>query len=275
MKKIPINLILYTAMFLMAGILVISVTRQTQQSAMTTPFPVHFAGEYSQDGGEWQTLGAETDLSAYAGDITFRGGFDTELPEGAEIRFYLNHIGMEICRNGESLYESSHEMIPDMCGSAWVSWELPAISPEDVLEIRLHNPHSFGNRNAYTQFLDSVYTGSDAAMKKYFDRQSLPYKVVSVFILVASVALIGTAVGYWLLRLPDNSLLLKIGIMSLMMGAYMYLDAKDFSLWGGQLTFDTYARRLAMMSAAGLMGRVWLNCCMENAGKWRKSQYMH
>ena len=91
-------------------------------------------------------------------------------------------------------------------------------------------------------------------MENYFERQSLPYKATSIFILVVSIALIGTAAGYRLLRLPDNSLLLKSGLMSLMMGAYMYLDAKDISLWSGQ--------------------RVWLNCCMGNAGKYRKLQYL-
>lgn len=254
MKKIPINLILYTAMFLIAGILVISVSRQSNQAVMSIPLPVHFTGEYSQNGGEWQPLDTETDLSAYDGDVTFRGRFDTELLEGAEIRFYLNHISMDIYRDGEILYESSYEKYPDMCGSTWVPWAFTAASPEDVLEIRLYNPHSFGNREAYNQFLDSIYMGGDVVMKNYFERQSRRYNAVSIFILVASVALIGTAVGYRLLRLPENSLLLKSGIMSLMMGVYMYIDAKGISLWSEQMAFNTYARRLAMMTAGWLLG---------------------
>ena len=254
MKKIPINLILYTVMFLIAGLLVISASCQSHQAVMSIPMPVHFTGEYSQGGGEWQMLDAKTDLSSYNGAVTLRGRFDTELLEGAEIRFYLNHIGVDICRDGEILYESSHEKFPDMCGSTWVSWVFPSASPEDVLEIRLYNPHSFGNRDAYNQFLDSIYIGGDVVMKNYFERQSLPYKATSIFILVVSIALIGTAAGYRLLRLPGNSLLLKSGLMSLMMGVYMYLDAKDISLWSGQMAFNTYARRLAMMGAAWLMG---------------------
>ena len=153
MKKLPIHTILYLAMLLMAGLLILSVSRKSHQAAMSLPFPVHFTGDYSENGGEWQTLDAETDLSAYHKTVTLRGRFDTELPEGAELRFYLNHIGMEIYRDGEILWESSLEKFPGMCGSTWVSWELPAIAPEDVLEIRLFNPHSFGNRNAYHQLL--------------------------------------------------------------------------------------------------------------------------
>lgn len=241
-------------MFLIAVLLIISVSRQSNQAAMSIPLPVHFTGEYSQNGGEWQTLDPETHLSAYSGNVTFRGSFDTELWEGAEIRFYLNHIGMGIYRDGEILYESSQENVPGMCGSTWLSWEFPAASPDDVFEIRLFNPHSFGNKDAYNQFMDSIYVGSDVIVENYFERQSRPYKAASIFILVASAALIGTAVGYRLLRLPGSSLLLKSGVMSLMMGVYMYLDAKYISLWSTRMAFDTCVRRLAMMTAAWLMG---------------------
>ena len=86
MKKIPINLILYTVMFLIAGLLVISASRQSHQAVMSISMPVHFTGEYSQGGGEWQKLDAKTDLSSYNGAVTLRGRFDTELLEGAEIR---------------------------------------------------------------------------------------------------------------------------------------------------------------------------------------------
>lgn len=253
LKKIPVNLILYTAMFLMAGILVIMVSRQSNQAVMSRPFPVHFTGEYSLNGGEWQTLDTETKLPYYQ-DVTLRGRFDTELFEGAEIRFYLNHIGMDIYRDGEILYGWSQERSPGMCGSTWVSWVFPEAAPEDVFEIRLFNPHSFGNRDAYKQLLDSIYVGSDVIVESYFERQSMPYRAVSIFVIVASVALIGTAVGYRLLRIPDNSLLLKAGIMSLMMGVYMFFDTRDISLWSGQIIFNTCVRRLAMMTAAWLMG---------------------
>lgn len=82
MKKIPINLIMYTAIFLIAGLLVISASRQSHQAVMSIPMPIHFTGEYSQGGGEWQMLDAKTDLSSYNGAVTLRGRFDTELLEG-------------------------------------------------------------------------------------------------------------------------------------------------------------------------------------------------
>lgn len=255
MKKIPVNFILYLIMFLAAGILVLSVSHRSTQAAMSLPMPVYFTGEYSQDGGEWQSFDTDTELSAYDGDVVLRGRFPgTEDAEGIALRFYLNHIGLEIYRDGELLYESSVEKYEGMCAGAWVAWELPELSSEDILEIHLNDPHHFGNRNAYNQFLDSIYTGSDMAMKDYFEKKSMPYRAAGAFILVASIALIGTAIGYLLLHLYEGGLLIKSGILSLMMGAYMYVDAREMSLWDGQMEVNTYVCRLAMMTAS------WLFC---------------
>lgn len=71
--------------------------------------------------------------------------------------------------------------------------------------------------------------------------------------LVASIALIGTAIGYELLHLPNSTLLLKLGIMSLLMSVYMYLDVKDISLRNNQIVFNTYVKQIAIMLAAWML----------------------
>lgn len=254
MKKTKINLILYIIMFFVAGFAVFFVCRQSNQAIMSIPLPIQLEGKYSQNGEEWQTLGSETELSAYDGDLTLQVRFDSGLMEGANLKFYLNHIGMNIFINGEGIFESSQEKYPDMCGNAWILWVLPELAPEDTIEIRLHNPHIYGNKNAYNEFLNSIYLGDDLVLKCYYDKQSLPYRAVCIFILVVSIALIGTSVGYQLLRLPYSSFMLKIGIMSLLMGVYMYLDEKDISIISDRIVFNTYVRQLAMMFATLILG---------------------
>lgn len=256
MKKTKINLVLYITMFFFAGFVVFSVCRQSNQAVMSIPMSFQFVGEYSQNGEDWQTLSGETDLSAYDGDLMLRAKFEPELMEGADIKFYLNHIGMNIFMNGESIFESSHEKYPDMCGTAWVSWVLPELTLEDTIEIRLHNPHSYGNKNAYNEFLNSIYAGGDLVLKYYYDKQSLPYCTVCIFIIIVSIALIGTAVGYQFMHLPYSNFLLKFGIMSFLTGVYMYLDAKDISLRSNQMVFNTYVRQIAMMLAAWILGTI-------------------
>lgn len=252
--KKKINIILYIILFLFAGLVIFLACSQSNQAIMSMPMPLQFVGEYSQDGGEWQTLSGETDLSACDGDLVLRGRFDPDLQEGTQLKLYLNHIGMNIFMNGECIFEPSLEQYSDMCGNAWVSWVLPALSREDTIEICLQNPHSYGNRDAYNEFFDSMFVSGDIELKHYYDKQSMPYRSICVFILVASITLIGTAVGYQLLHLPHSSLLLKLGIMSLLMSVYMYLDAKDISLWSDQMVFNTYVRQTAMMLAAWMFG---------------------
>lgn len=253
MKKSKINLILYIIIFLFAGFVVFMVCRRSNQPFFAMSLQLKFAGEYSQNGGEWQTLSEDTELSAFDGDLVLRGRFDMELPEGACICFYLNHIGMTVSVNGEDTYEMSNEINSDMCGTSWQEWLMPAMAEGDLIEVKLHNPHSYGNKDAYNELLDSINMSGETQLKQYYEKKEMPYRYFCTFIMVASIAFIGTAIGYQLLRLPDSTLLLKLGFMSLLMVVYMYLDTKDISLRSDKIVFNTYMRQIAMMLAALLL----------------------
>ena len=135
MKKKNINFILYLIIFLFAGIIVFAACKQTNQPFLAMSLQLKFVGEYSQDGEAWQTLSEDVDLSAFDGDLALRGRFDPELPEGACVYFYLDHIGMNVSVNGEDTYEMSNEINSDLCGTGWQEWILPAMSENDVIEI--------------------------------------------------------------------------------------------------------------------------------------------
>lgn len=241
-------------MFLFAGLFIFIVCKQSQQPFRALPLPLNFVGEYSQDGSEWQALSEDTDLSAFDGDLSLRGRFDPELPEGVCICFYLDHIGMNVSVNGENVYDMSNEINSDMCGTGWQEWMLSAVEEDDLVEINLHNPHSYGNGDAYNELLDSLYMTGTPILKEYYEKEKMPYRSFCIFILVASIALIGTAVGYQLWHLPNSTLLLKLGVMSLLMGVYMYLDTTDISLRNDLMVFNTSVRQVAMMLAAWLLG---------------------
>ena len=55
-------------MFLFVGIVIFLACKNSNQAISTFPLPLQFVGEYSQNGGEWQTLRKDTNLSAYDGD---------------------------------------------------------------------------------------------------------------------------------------------------------------------------------------------------------------
>ena len=131
------------ALFLFVGLVIFAACKQTNQPFLAMSLQLKFVGEYSQNGEAWQTLREDTDLSAFDGDLSLRGRFDPELPKGACVYFYLDHIGMNVSVNGEDTYEMSNEINSDLCGTGWQEWILPAMSENDVIEIQLHNPHSY------------------------------------------------------------------------------------------------------------------------------------
>ena len=137
-------------------------------------YNIKFAGEYSQNGEGWQTLSEDTNVSAFDGDLSLRGRFDMELPEGACICFYLDHIGMSVSVNGENTYELSNEMNSDMCGTDWQEWLLPVMEKGDLIEIKLHNPHSYGNKDAYNKLLNSLCMSGEMQLKKYYETKEMP-----------------------------------------------------------------------------------------------------
>lgn len=229
-----INIVIFWVLFFFAVLVLVMACRNSNQAVMPIPFPIKFEGEHSYCDG----------------DLVLRGQFSEELPEGAEMKFYLNHLAISIYLNGEMIYESSYENYPDMCGKAWETWIMPMITSDDELEIRLHNPHSYGNGNAYNEFLDSIFMSGDVVLKNYYDKKSMPYRIICAFIMVASITLIGTAIGYQFLHLPNSTLLTKLGIMSLFMGLYMYFDAKDIALQSDKLVLNTYVRQISIMLGA-------------------------
>lgn len=267
MKKSKINLCLYIAMFLFAGLVIFIVAKRSNQSSLAISVPLRFVGEYSQNGEEWQTYSEDTVLSAFDGDLVLRGQFDPQLPEGASIYFYLNHIGMSASINGENEYDMSNEINPDMCGTDWQEWLLPAMTEGDAVEIKLRNPHSYGNKDAYNEFLSSLYMSGETQLKQHYEKEEMPYRYFCIFVLVVSIALIGTAIGYELLHLPNSNLLLKLGIMSLLMAMYMFLDTKDISLRNHLMALNTSAQQISMMLAAWMLGAAVMELLHEKRKK--------
>lgn len=255
MKKIHlrnIGYIGYIVLFLLAGILLYCMCGNTMQAASAIVVETEFIGEYSQGGGDWQVLEKNTRLSAADGDLILRGNFSEQFPAMA-ISFYLDHIGMTISVNGEQVFESGRwsDDVPEMmCGSYWSGWFSEELTAEDQIEIHLHNPHSYGNADAYNKFLNHLYFGGDIALQKQLSRQSMPYQIAGIFLIVVSVALLGMAVGYLAQRLASGSLLWSLGLMSLFMGGYILLDMIDIQFYSNLIVFNTCVRQFCIMFAA-------------------------
>lgn len=261
MKKIQLYKWGQAAVFILAVIVLLAAIMSSNQAIYSIPIPIKYHGEYSTDNGStWKPLEDNTEISALDSDLFLRGNFEMEFPEGAYLNFYLNHITMEIFVDGEiSFIDSRNEMgvTSSDCSKQWLSWITPEITADDTVEIHLRNPHSFGNRNAYSEFLNSVYTGTYLIFSKYMEQYGQMYRIIGLAIIVIALLLIGMGFASWLLKIDDGRVFGQLGFFALFAGGYIALDTIDLSLWSELNAFNTYGLHICMMLAGlGAVARI-------------------
>ncbi|MGN0577267.1 MAG: sensor histidine kinase [Ruminiclostridium sp.] len=254
MKKLSYVLIIRIAAIALMLAALIAACLGSFQSTLPILLPIEFQGEYRLDNEEtWHRLSRDSNIPAEYGGITIKGGFGLSFSEGMNLNFFLDHITMEIYLNGEPLLlDSANEIgvTDSTCGRKWVDWTTPEISEDDVIEIRLNNPHRFGNKNAYNEFLSNIYGGS----KNVFDRIMLQTgntsRVIGTVVIAAAIALLASAMFFGLLHIDGGVTVGNLGALALFFGGYFILDTIDISLWSWFFAFNTYALQICIMLAA-------------------------
>ena len=272
------NWIVPLLLFLLAAICLLTVVLRSNQSSLSKPLPQTFTGEYSRDGEVWYPLDDNADLNALDGDLFLRGHFSYDIFDGGRLYYYQNHIGVTIYLNGELLlidniseYEEEGLVLePSMCGSRWDYIMPPGITTEDVVELRLHNPHSHGNSSAYRDFLNTLYNSPNTSyiLESYLKPYSSPLQMAGIVLVIVALMLLGAALASGVLRVPMGGSLWKYGLLTLFMGGFVILDTVGISFVSELVVFNTYARQLCMMLAVYCMG---LCVCGTLTGKPRKT----
>lgn len=254
MKKISYVLIIRIAAIVMMLAALMGACLGSIQSNLPILLPIEFIGEYSLDNGDtWQTLSESPNVPARYGSIILKGGFGREFAEGTNFHFYLDHLTMDIYFDGEQLlYDIENEigLNDSTCGRKWVNWTSPEISEYDVIEIRLNDPHRFGNKNACNELLENIYCGS----KNVFDRIMLKTgkvsRIIGTVVMAAAISLLAAAMFFGLLHIDCGVTVGNLGILALFFGGYFILDTVDLSLWSWLFAFNTYALQMCIMLAA-------------------------
>ena len=259
MKRERFEWISFLLPLLLALICIVSVSLGSYQATLPIPMPQEFVGEYSYDGENWQPLTEEADISALKGDLFLRGAFLREMGEGWQLNFYRNHIGVCIRINGQQIYADDMLTVPElradwfasMCAREWIVAIVPAIGTEDLVEIELHNPHSYGNRTAYRDFLTTLC--SDPVEWSILEQNLAPhgerFRMLGVLFAATSLMLLGAAIAAVIVRIPVGGTLLRLGLLTLFAGGYVAFDSIDISYWSDLKVFNTYTSQLCMMLA--------------------------
>ena len=272
------NWILPLFLFLLSAICLLTVVLGSNQSSLPKPLPQTFTGEYSRDGEVWYPLDDNADLNALDGDLFLRGHLSYDSMGGGRLYYYQNHIGVTIYLNGELLStdtiseyeEEGLALEPSICGRRWDYIMPPSITTEDVVELRLHNPHSHGNSSAYRDFLNTLYGSPNTSyiLESYLKPYSSPLQIAGILFVIVALMLLGAALASGFLRVPMGGSLWKCGLLTLFMGGFVILDTVGISFISERVVFNTYARQLCMMLAVYCMG---LCVCDALTGKPRKT----
>ena len=235
------------------------------QATTPVPMPQVIAGEYSYDKNNWYPLETATELSALDGDLYLRGHFQIPVYADSRLYFYCNHIAGEIFIDGElsnmdtllEIEKAGIPLLPSLCTSAWSFWYFGEDVPTDALvEIHLKNPHAFGNKSAYRDFLSTLCcTPNDPSyLAKYLSGFGRPLLAAGIILITIGILLLGSAMSCMILRIPVKNIVAKIGFLSVFSGGFFLFDTIDVNFWSENNILNTYGWQICMMYSLYLLG---------------------
>lgn len=256
LKRIHIFKIANIGLFALMIVLLLSAWLGSQQSTMAMNLPLLLEGEYRLGDGEWRPYDEMTILDSTEGDFVFLGHLNNSGNEDILVGFYLNHINATVLVNGEEVYWSYPSFLPfneKYCGAYWSFWNGIAISSNDEIEIRLHNPHKFGNENAYNEFMQSLIVGQSEIIEKELNNANLFPRMLSISIIIISLVIIGVALAALFLSIPYANFVWTGGWLALFSSVFILFDLSDISFISNPILVNSYVRQISIIMASYML----------------------
>lgn len=268
-------------LLVLAILVVFSACLNNTQAASSSPIQLSFQGEYRIGSGEWEPITVNGHIPSTEGDVTLSGHFTYPASAGEEIlqvsgdtsiALYFDHIGAEIYVNGQCVHVFDAEnpaFGSDACGEHWLTFTLDC-AETDTLEIVLKNPHSFGNRNAVDELLNSVYLYSSPSFERLMRMQGNAERIIGLGVFIISLLILGMSFFSATLRITEAGSLCQIGFTLLFAGGYLIFSSPNISLWSETVEWNTTALLLCMMFYGFYLMSLIVRCLsekMQRAGK--------
>ena len=219
---------------------------------------VYFEGEYRIEDGSWQKIVKGEHISATDGDVTLRGQFHVFTPYGeyvdiysgdTPIALYTNHINLTIYESGEEPYvmdTENHMYGKSACSENWTAHTFIS-EREDLIEILIHNPHSYGNENAIDELLSKTafWTGIEFE-KGVLDSGELQ-RNTGLWCAIVSLMFLGTALFSTLIHIKNSKIIWVLGAVTMFAGIYLSYSADGVSFWSDSLASNTTLLGCSMM----------------------------
>ena len=226
------------------------------ESAMVAD--VYFAGEYRIADGEWQPIEEGKHIPSTQGDVTLRGNFHIIAPDGEyvgiyrgdmPIAFYSDHIALSFREGDGELYtiDAENPLYGDSaCGTTWTAHSFTS-ECEYIIEIIVHNPHSFGNETAIDEMLSKIAFWSGIEFEKGILDSGSTERNVGLFFVMVSVMLLGIALFSSLIHIKNSKIIWILGSLSLFAGIYFAFNADGVAFWNESIVSNTTILGASMM----------------------------
>ena len=220
---------------------------------------VRFEGEYRVGDGGWQEIKEGVHIPATKGDVTLRGNFIMFTPDGTErvcvfredipIAFYLDHINLTVCEKGFEpfVHDMENPLFGEStCGEGWVAHTLVSGS-DDLVEILIHNPHSFGNETAIDEMLSSLAIWADMSFEKDVLSAGEPQRNAGMLLILVSIVFLGIALFSSLIHVKSSKIIWILGLVVLFAGVYFAFSAQGVYFWSESIVSNTTILGTSMM----------------------------
>ncbi|MBR5134219.1 MAG: hypothetical protein IKV35_01335, partial [Clostridia bacterium] len=219
---------------------------------------VYFDGNYRIADGAWQKIEEGRHISSTQGDVTLRGNFHLLTPDGeyvgvydgdVPIALYVDHINLTICEGNAEPFVMDYEnpLFGDSaCGVDWAAYSLMS-GTADPIEIRVHNPHRFGNVNAIDDMLANTALWADVEFEKGVLDSDKTQRNIGSFLVMASLLFLGSALFSSLIHIKNGKLLWILGAVILLAGVYLIYSADGISFRSESIVSNTTILGCSMM----------------------------
>ena len=247
------------------------------QSSPALVAQVYFDGEYRIGDGEWKEIVSGEHIPSTQGDVTLRGNFHMLAPDGqyvgiyrgeTPIAFYMDHLNLTFCEVDREpfVFETENPLYgKSSCGVVWGAYTFTSES-EDLIEILIRNPHSFGNETAIDEMLSRVALWDGIDFEKDILSAGEPQRNMGMLLMLVSIVLLGIALFSSLIHIKNNKIIWLLGAVVLFAGAYITYSAEGVSFWSESVVSNTTVLGFSMMFYMLFFSTV-VTCLLKNTQK--------
>ena len=245
-------------LILIAGVLLLFSNMTSMQAIDAIVAQVYFDGEYSINDGPWHKIVEGEHIPSTKGDVTLRGNLHMNTPDGEYIgeyrgelpvAFYTNHINLTIIEGDFDpvVLDSENPIYKDTgCGVSWIGYVFTSES-DDMIEIRIHNPHKLGNETAIDEMLSSLALWSGIDFEQGVFDNGRTQRDIGLLFIIVSLILLGIALFSTLIHVKKTSIIWLIGLVAFFAGVYFAYSADGVSFWSESIVSNTMLLGSSMM----------------------------